>query len=45
MINIRVTSIGVLIAFVVAVAVVLALTTGAAARTMPVPNQPVHCCY
>lgn len=45
MINIRVTSIGVLIAFAIALAAMIALTTGAAAHATPVPNQPVPCCY
>jgi hypothetical protein len=45
MINIRVTSIGILVVFVVALAAVIALTTGAAAHAAPVPNQPVQCCY
>jgi hypothetical protein len=45
MINIRVTSIGILIAFAVALAAVIALTAGASAHSAPVPDQPVPCCY
>ncbi|HEY7324596.1 MAG TPA: hypothetical protein VH520_07205 [Streptosporangiaceae bacterium] len=45
MINIRVTSIGILIAFAVALAAVIALTAGASAHNTPVPNEPVRCCY
>jgi hypothetical protein len=44
MINIRVTAIGILIAFVVALAAVMALTAGAAVHATPVPNDLVHCC-
>jgi len=45
MINVRVASIGILIAFAVALAAVIALTAGAAAHNTPVPLQPVQCCY
>ena len=45
MINVRVASIGILIAFAVALAAVLALTAGAAVHSSPVPDQPVQCCY
>ncbi|HYK67010.1 MAG TPA: hypothetical protein VEV45_03625 [Streptosporangiaceae bacterium] len=45
MINIRITSIGILVAFAVALAAVIALTTGAAAHSTPMPNEPVQCCY
>jgi hypothetical protein len=45
MINIRVAGIGILIAFAVALAAVLALTAGAAAHTTPVLDQIVPCCY
>jgi hypothetical protein len=45
MINIRVASIGILLAFAVALAAVIALTGGASAATAPAPNQAVPCCY
>jgi hypothetical protein len=45
MINIRVTAIGILVAFALALAAVLALTAGTAAHATSVPNEVVGCCY
>jgi hypothetical protein len=44
MINIRVTAIGILIAFALALAAVMALTTSAGGRATPNPSI-VECCY